>query len=72
MCRNCCLKHDIGGKVEGMREVKRRRDRRRQQILNDYKKKRRYWEQKQEALDHTLWKTSFGRGYGNVVEQTTE
>jgi hypothetical protein len=25
-----------------------------------------------EALDRTLWRTRFGRGYGPVVRQTTE
>jgi len=27
---------------------------------------------KEEALDHTLWRTRFGRGYGPVIQQTTE
>jgi len=27
---------------------------------------------KVEALDRTLWRTRFGRGYGPVVRQTTE
>jgi hypothetical protein len=27
---------------------------------------------KEEALDHTQWRTRFGRGYGPVVRQTTE
>jgi hypothetical protein len=27
---------------------------------------------KQEALDRTLWRTRFGRGYGPIVRQTTE
>jgi hypothetical protein len=27
---------------------------------------------KEEALDLTLWRSSFGRGYGPVVRQTTE
>jgi hypothetical protein len=27
---------------------------------------------KEEALDRTLWRTRFGRGYGPVVRQTTE
>jgi hypothetical protein len=38
----------------------------------DLKEKRRYWKLKEEALDRTLWRTSFGRGYGPVVRQTTE
>jgi hypothetical protein len=27
---------------------------------------------KEEALDRTLWRTRFGRGYGPVVRQTIE
>jgi hypothetical protein len=27
---------------------------------------------KEEALDRTLWRTRFGRGYGPVVRQITE
>jgi hypothetical protein len=27
---------------------------------------------KEEALDRTLWRTRFGRGYGHVVRQTAE
>jgi hypothetical protein len=27
---------------------------------------------KEEALDRTVWRTRFGRGYGPVVRQTTE
>jgi hypothetical protein len=26
----------------------------------------------EEALDHTVWRTRFGRCYGPVVRQTTE
>jgi hypothetical protein len=36
------------------------------------KEKKRYWKLKEEALDRTLWRTRFGRGYGPVVRQTTE
>jgi len=31
-----------------------------------------YWKLKEEAPDHTLWRTRSGRGYGSVVRQTTE
>jgi hypothetical protein len=34
--------------------------------------KRRYWKFKEEALDHTLWRTRFGRGYVPVVRQTAK
>jgi len=27
---------------------------------------------KEEALEHTMWRTRFGRGYGHVVRLTTE
>jgi hypothetical protein len=49
-----------------------RRGRRRKQLLDDLKEKIRYWKLKQKALDRTLWRTRFRRGYGPVVRQTTE
>jgi hypothetical protein len=60
----------IEGKLGGRIEMTGRRGRRRKQLLNDLKEKRRYWKLKEEALDRTLWRTSFGRGYGPVVRQT--
>ena len=36
------------------------------------KETRLYWELKEEALDCTLWRTGFGRGYGPVVGETME
>jgi hypothetical protein len=62
----------IEGKLEGRTEMTGRRGRRRKQLLNDLKEKRRYWKLKKEALDRTLWRSRFGRGYGPVVRQTTE
>jgi hypothetical protein len=53
-------------------EMKERRGRRRKQLLDDLKEKRIYWKLKEEALDRTLWRTRFGRGYGPVVRQTAE
>jgi hypothetical protein len=70
--RNCLLKHVIAGKLEGRIEMTGRRRRRRKQLLDDLNEKRRYWKFKEEALDRTLWRTRFGRGYGPVVRQTTE
>jgi hypothetical protein len=49
-----------------------RQRRRRKQLLDDLKEKRGYCELKEEALDRTLWRTRFRRGYGSVVRQTTE
>ena len=47
-----------------------RRGRRRKQLLDDLKEKRGYWKLKDEALDRTLWRTGFGRGYGPVVRHS--
>jgi hypothetical protein len=70
--RNCLLKHVIEGKLEGRIDMTGRRGRRRNQLLDDLKEKKRYWKLKEEALDRTLWRTRFGRGYGPVVRQITE
>ena len=40
------------------------------QLLDSLKGKRGYCKLKEEALDRTVWRTGFGRGYGNVVRQT--
>jgi hypothetical protein len=69
--RNCLLKHVIEEKLEERIEMTGRRERRRNQLLYDLKEKRRYWKLKEEALDRTLWRTSFGRGYGPLVRQST-
>jgi hypothetical protein len=59
--------HMIKGKIIGTR----RRGRRLKQLLDDSKEARRYWKLKEEAQDHTLWRTQFGKGYGPVARQTT-
>jgi hypothetical protein len=46
--------------------------RRCKQLLDDLKETRGHCKSTEEALDHPLWRTSFGRGYGPVVRQTTE
>jgi hypothetical protein len=58
--------------LEGRTEVTGRRGRRRKQLMDDLKERRGYWKLKEEALDRTVWRTRFGRGYGSVVRQTTE
>jgi len=40
-----------------------RRRRRRKELLNDLKEGREYWKLKEEALDRTMWRTCFERGY---------
>jgi hypothetical protein len=66
-CRNCFLKHVIGGKIKGRIGVNGRRGRRGKQLLDDLQEKRGYCKLKEEALDCTLWRTRFGRGHGSVV-----
>jgi hypothetical protein len=70
--RNCLLKYGIEGKIEGRIEVTGKRGRRRKKLLYDLKEKTGHWKLKEEALDRTLWRTSFGRRCGPVVIQTTE
>jgi len=38
--------------------------------MDDLKKRRGYSHLKEEALDRTLWRDRFGRGFGPVVRQT--
>jgi hypothetical protein len=66
---NCFLKHVIEGKIEGKLEVRGRRGGKCKQLLDDLKETREYCKLKEEALDHTLWRTGFGRGVGPVVRQ---
>jgi hypothetical protein len=52
-------------------EVTRRQGRRRKKLLDDLKDRRGYY-LKQEALDRTVWRNSFERGFGPVVRQNNE
>jgi hypothetical protein len=70
--RNCLLKQVIEGKIKGEMEVRRRRERRRKKLLDDLKDRRGYSHLKEEALDRTMWRNRFGRGFGPVVRQNTE
>ena len=70
--RNCLLQQVIEGKIKGQIEVTRRRGRRRTKLLDDLKDRRGYSHLKEEALDRTIWRAGFGRGYGPVVRQTTK
>jgi len=40
--------------------------------LDDLKERRGYSHLKEEALDRTMWRARFGRGFGAVVRQTTK
>ena len=70
--RNCLLQRVIEGKIKGRIEVTGRRGRRRRKLLDDLKERRGYSHLKEEALDRTVWRARFGRGFGPVVRQTAE
>ena len=55
------------GKIKGEIEVTRRRGRRRKKLLDGLKDRIGYCQLKEEALDRTMWKNLFGRGFGLVV-----
>jgi hypothetical protein len=71
LCRKCLLQYIIETKIEGGIKVKERRGRRRKQLLDSRKKTTWYWKLEEEALDRTLYRTSFVRGYGGVIKHTT-
>jgi hypothetical protein len=70
LCRNCLLQHVIEGKIKGGIEMTGRRGRRCRKLLDDLKERRGYSHLKEEALDRTMWRARFGRGFGPVVRQT--
>jgi hypothetical protein len=49
-----------------------RRGRRLRKLLDDVKERRGYSYLKEEALDRTVWRAGFGRGFGPVVRQTAK
>jgi hypothetical protein len=72
LCRNCLLWQGIEGKVKWGIEVTGRLGWRRRRLLDGLKERRGNWHLKEEALDRTVWRAGFGRGFGPVVRQTAE
>jgi len=70
--RNCLLQRVIERKIKGGIEVTGRRGRRRKNLLDDLKDRRGYSHLKEGALDRTMWRARFGRGFGPVVRQTAK
>ena len=70
--RNCLLQRVIEGKIQGGIEVTGRQGRKRRKLLDDLKERRGYSHLKEEALDRTMWRARFGRGFGPLVRQTTK
>ena len=72
LCRNCLLQRVIEGKIKGRIEVTGRRGRRRRKLLDDLRERGGYSHLKEEALDRTMWRARFGKGFGPVVRLTTK
>jgi hypothetical protein len=70
--RDCLLQRVIEGKIKGRIEVTKRQGRRRRKLLDDLQERRGYSHLKEEALDRTMRRARFGRGFGPVVRQTTK
>jgi hypothetical protein len=70
--RNCLLRRITEEKLQGGLEVTGRQGRRCRKLLDDFKERRGYSYLKEEALDRTMWRAGFGRGFGPVVRQTTK
>ena len=70
--RNCLLQWVTEGKIRGWIEVTGRQGRKRRKLLDDLKERIGYSHLKEEALDRTMWRARFGRGFGPVVKQTTK
>jgi hypothetical protein len=68
--RNCLLQRVIEGKIKGGIEVTGRQERRRRKLLDDLEERKGYSHLKEEALDRTIRRAGFGRGFGPVVRQT--
>jgi hypothetical protein len=68
--RNCLLQRVIEGKIQGGIEVTGRQGRKCRKLLDDLKERRGYSHFKEEALDRTMCRARFGRGFGPVVRHT--
>jgi hypothetical protein len=59
-------------KINGGIKVTGRRGRRLRKLLDELKERRGYSHLKEEALDRTVWRAGFGRGFGPAVRQTAK
>jgi hypothetical protein len=70
--RICLLRQVIEGNKKGGIEVTGRRGRRRRKLLDDLKERRGRSHLKEEALDRTMWRARFGRGFGPALRETAK
>jgi hypothetical protein len=72
LCRNCFLQEVIVGKIKGGIEVTGRRERKRRKLLDNLKERTGYSHLKEEAIDCTMWRARFERGFGHFLRQTAK
>jgi hypothetical protein len=72
LCRNYLLRQVTEREIKGGIEVTERWERRRRKLPDDLKERTGYSGLKEEALDRTMCRARFGRGFGPVVRQTTK
>jgi hypothetical protein len=70
--RNCLVQWVIEEKIKGGIEVTGKRGIRRKKLLDDLKERRGYCHLKEDALDRTMWRARFGRGFGPVIRKTSK
>ena len=70
--RNCLLQQFIGGKIKIGIEMTGRQGRRRRKQLDDLKERGGFSHLKEEAVDPTMWRVRFGRGFGPVVRENSK
>jgi hypothetical protein len=58
--------------MQGKIEITGRQGKIRMKLLDNLKERRGYSHLKEGALDRTMWRAGFGRGFGPVVRQTTK
>jgi hypothetical protein len=68
--RNYLRQQATEGEIKG--EMTRTRGRKRRKLQDGLKERRGYSHLKEEALDRTMWRARFGRGFRPVGRQTTE
>ena len=62
----------LSGINDQITQLYRTQGRRRRKLLDDLKERRGHSHLKEDALDRTMWRARFGRGFGPVVRQTTK
>jgi len=70
--RNFLLQQVTEGEIKGGMEVTGRRGRRRRKLLDELKERRGYSNFKEKALDRTMERAGFRRGFGPVLRRITK